>query len=344
MPASLSTRRPASTARRVSSPSRPTNSPWRRPRPACNRRCWKPCWATRRPHAARSSSHSASSGRRSWNGCRSGAGMTSSVTRSTPRSSSQSRISAQRSKVAGSTSCSDTAMAATDAADHGSAHQLPQRGGLGVEDASPAVAPADHGGRLAIRLGARARRRSRGPGRRVAGTKPWPRAPIACSGGRRRARDDRRAAGRGLERDEPEGLVLARHDDAAGARVAAREPVAIARRTGGSSRASADPSLRARRAQRLLQRPAADDPQRPRILAARGRLQQLEHALLAREPTDVQHVVAATHIGPRAERLVQPRRSGIVAARPKSAIVSTRTSRHPRAAPSVAASARSSGA
>jgi len=48
-------------------------------------------------------------GERAWNGCSCGAGMTSSVTRAMPRSSSQSRISAQRSKVAGSTSCSATA-------------------------------------------------------------------------------------------------------------------------------------------------------------------------------------------------------------------------------------------
>ena len=45
-------------------------------------------------------------------GCRSRAGITSSVTRSTPWSSSQSRISAQRSNVAGSMPCSATAIVA----------------------------------------------------------------------------------------------------------------------------------------------------------------------------------------------------------------------------------------
>ena len=79
------------------------------PRGARRARCWKPCWAIASPRSRQSSSHAARSGRRWKNGCRSGAGMTSSVARSMPWSSSQSRISAQRSNVAGSTSWSDGA-------------------------------------------------------------------------------------------------------------------------------------------------------------------------------------------------------------------------------------------
>ncbi len=40
------------------------------------------------------------------------------------------------------------------------------------------------------------------------------------------------------------------------------------------------------------------------ILAARGGLQQLQHALLPAQATDIQHMVAAADVGPRAERLV----------------------------------------
>ena len=74
IPASLSSRRPATTARRVSSPSRPTNSAARGPRArsgaagASAWRCWKPCWAIASPPRARSASHCAISGARSWNG------------------------------------------------------------------------------------------------------------------------------------------------------------------------------------------------------------------------------------------------------------------------------------
>ena len=97
---------------RVASASSPANSASSRRRrpPAPARRCWKPCWATASPRSRQSSSHAARSGRRWKNGCRSGAGMTSSVARSMPWSASQSRISAQRSNVAGSTSWIATAI------------------------------------------------------------------------------------------------------------------------------------------------------------------------------------------------------------------------------------------
>ncbi len=63
-----------------------------------------------RPRAGARPASSTISGERSPSGCRSRAGITSSVTRSTPWSSSQSRISAQRSNVAGSMSCRATAI------------------------------------------------------------------------------------------------------------------------------------------------------------------------------------------------------------------------------------------
>ena len=69
----------------------------------------KPCWAIASPCAARSRSQVTNLRSTVDRGCRSRAGITSSVTRSTPRSSSQSRISAPRSNVAGSMSCTATA-------------------------------------------------------------------------------------------------------------------------------------------------------------------------------------------------------------------------------------------
>ena len=48
------------------------------------RKCWKPCCATASPPRTRSASQVAISGRRSESGCRSRAGITSNVTRSTP--------------------------------------------------------------------------------------------------------------------------------------------------------------------------------------------------------------------------------------------------------------------
>ncbi len=119
-PASISILRPASMLACVASASMCANSasgPWRRSRPAGPaRRCWKPCCAIASPRSRQSSSQAARSGRRWKNGCRSGAGITSSVARSMPWSSSQSRISAQRSNVAGSTSWIATAMRRSRAA------------------------------------------------------------------------------------------------------------------------------------------------------------------------------------------------------------------------------------
>ena len=121
IPASLRIRRPASSARTVWRGSSPTNSG--DSRAIAERGCggqraggdcrWrKPCWAIASPRLARSRSQAATSGRRSESGCRSRAGITSSVTRPTPRSSSQSRISAARSNVAGSMSWTATARSA----------------------------------------------------------------------------------------------------------------------------------------------------------------------------------------------------------------------------------------
>ena len=74
----------------------------RPPRPA---RWRKPCWAIASPAVAPlAQPRPPASGLRWKNGWRSAAGITSSVTRSTPWSASQSRISAQCSNVAGSTS------------------------------------------------------------------------------------------------------------------------------------------------------------------------------------------------------------------------------------------------
>ncbi len=183
-PASLSTRRPASTARRVSSASRPTNSrvapPGTRASELARRaaratwRCWKPCWAIASParRALRQPAAPARAGGSS-NGCRSGAGITSSVTRSTPWSSSQSRISAQRSNVAGSTSCSETASRRSSAALSGdvatAVRSAPARAGAGrpARRRSPPPTSSGRPGRRRRRGRglSRAPRRSRGAAR-----------------------------------------------------------------------------------------------------------------------------------------------------------------------------------
>ena len=121
---------------------------------------------------------------------------------------------------------------------------------------------------------------------------------------RGRARHDARAAGRGLDRDEPERLVLARHHHAARAGVGARQPRAIADE-GPDADAAGDPQRPRPAAQRVLGRARADQPQRPRVGRARRGLQQPEDPLLARQAPDVEDVVAARDAGPRAERIVQ---------------------------------------
>ena len=254
--------------------SRPTNSaagpPWRaRALPHGEARradVRKPCWAIASPRvrALRRATRTIS-GRRSWKGCRSGAGITSSVARSTPWSSSQSRISAQRSKVAGSTSCSATAIGAAPRR-----WSSPRSSRRSASSASKSAVPAwrqrERAPRPRGRGAPRGRRRSRRADRRRRRART--RAPVArASAGARRGRagDHPRAARRRLERDEPERLVPPGHDDAARAGVGARQARRDRRRRAGSRHAPGDPQRpRARVRSASSAGPVPIEPQRPR--------------------------------------------------------------------------------
>ena len=281
MPASLSTRRPASSARTVCAPSRPTNSGDSPPPPRCGRdgrrrpqRDWrwrKPCCAIASPRRSRSSSQLATSGRRSDSGCMSRAGITSSVARATPRSSSQSRISAARSNVAGSTSC--TATASTPPS-RGIAHlagpACPEHARGSRRPAARARAPTC----APRRCDARRRRaaRTRAGRRRARAARSRARRAAARRAARRRRRS---ISSRGppaatattgeparlrLEHDLAEGVGLAGEAERVRARVGARQLVAL------------EPAEEASRARRAARRAAAARGRRRRAPgAAAGR-------------------------------------------------------------------------
>ena len=124
----------------------------------------------------------------------------------------------------------------------------------------------------------------------------------------------RRAARRRLEADEPERLVRAGHDDDARAGVRARELARGRRRTGASARGRRCPAARRSRRSALLERAAPDEPQLPRLARARGGVQQLDDALLARRGARRRaRGRSRAHVGLRARTPDRrPKRSGIV--------------------------------
>src|SRR5919198_22878 len=85
-----------------------------------------------------------------------------------------------------------------------------------------------------------------------------------------------------------------------------RAPLAAAS-SATSPNVSCSPGMTTQRApaQLVLGRPGADEPQRPWLGRARGRLEQLEDPFLAREPAGVQHVVGLSD-ALRAKGVVQP--------------------------------------
>ena len=308
-----STRRPAAMLACVCARSMPANSASGRrtclgPRPRhrfASPRWRKPCWAIASPRSRQSSSQAARSGRRWKNGWRSGAGITSSVARSTPWSSSQSRISAQRSNVAGSTSWIATAMlplarhavrrsAPRPLAKHckrASAPRLPA-GGQPAERGCPTCArgtaaspPRASRSRIAREPARPATAAASGSGR--AGQ----RKPVAAVGDQlSRAAvadgDDRQPAGLRLEHDLAEGVGARAEEQHVGGGVGGRERLAL-EPAEESSRAS--PS-RARSRSSSGPPPASTEvePRVARPRAARNASREQVDALLAREPARVQ--------------------------------------------------------
>ena len=293
----------ASMLARVASASMCANSasgPWRRSRPAGPaRRCWKPCCAIASPRSRQSSSQAARSGRRWKNGCRSGAGITSSVARSMPWSASQSRISAQRSNVAGSTSWIATAMRRSRApraprsVRRGRHAASARRAPSGAQRAAPARGEAGQRGlpgALAHRRQPAAgeplahRARARQPGDRAAqrlGARRAQQAAAAVGDQLRRAargdRDHRQAGRLRLEHDLAERVGRRAEQEDVGRGVRRGQRVAL--EPAEERRRAPEP-----RAQPLLLRPAAGEHEvQARVARARGeeRVREQVDALLA---------------------------------------------------------------
>ena len=303
-PARRSTRRPASTARRVSSPSRPRNSAagLLRRGAAAEARCWKPCWAMASPRAGALGQPLHHLGPAVVEGVQ--VGRRDDEQRHALDPVVVEPVADERAALEGRGL--DVVQGDGDRARAPHAAQLAQVVELLGEEPVPAQAPGT------------ARPRRRGPARaaRAAamaaaspsvspGAKRCARSPRSPRARRRRAGHDARAAGRGLERDEAEGLVLAGHDHAARARRTRAPGARGRRRTGWKATRRAMPQRPRAAAQRVLGRARADQPQRPRVVRARRGLQQPEDALLARQPPDVEDVVAARDAGLRAEGVVQ---------------------------------------
>ena len=256
--------------------------------------------------ATRPRSQEMRAGERAPIGCRSGAGITSSVIRSTPRCEQPvaDRPTAAERPWLDVVERDGERAAQARALDASRVGQLGRQGLVPAGDRGSAQrGVAARASVAAARIGAAGALDRAQEVVRVPGPEGLDEAVEQRRRGRAVRGDDGRAAGGGLERGQPEGLVGAGEDDAARAGVLARELGAVGRRSGcEADRARASPELAARSRSVSPAGPVPSSISGQRLRRGRGRLEQVAQALLAREAPDVQDVVAAGDAGGGAKR------------------------------------------